>query len=505
MAPEKKNKSLFASFLKSKDPVVGSQLTKDKAASVATPVALPAKPATAEPAKATPVKASPPAPGVVSSPVRVSASSGSSAASATPAYKPVSVPSPSAAPVKSGRAAAVPVETPSLARLRADDARAAWQARPSIPVRLLDNYINFMVMGESGLGKTTFINNLVSSYRTTRGQPHDGSTTSLSAFQADPDSLKTVLEPMEVSEAGRRLHVTVQDMPGWGDDINLVRYLRVVVDFILQARMKDYEMLAGSRGLNEAAMCGQLQHSITACVYFLSPHRVKKVDLIIMSALSQLVTVIPVIAKADTMTDKELSSFRSEVRAMLSCPSKYAPSKTLAPLDFNTFGFAPQVLTDLGITPDAMPLALITSNEHESLRDSALAAELGLDQPEVQQPVRNYRWGAAYALNREHSDLLTLKRLLLGDKVDSLYAMLDESYNRYLNFCQQYEANGKQLPLIVQNAAAMCTPYLEYDDYSNAKTALDSAQQAMSTLMAENKALMERINVLERSGNMSRY
>jgi hypothetical protein len=32
-----------------------------------------------------------------------------------------------------------------------------------------------------------------------------------------------------------------------------------------------------------------------------------------------------------------------QVRAMLSCPSKYAPSKTLAPLDFNTFGFAPQV------------------------------------------------------------------------------------------------------------------------------------------------------------------
>lgn len=36
-------------------------------------------------------------------------------------------------------------------------------------------------------------------------------------------------------------------------------------------------------------MCGQLQSSITACIYFLSPHRVKKVDLIIMSALSQLV------------------------------------------------------------------------------------------------------------------------------------------------------------------------------------------------------------------------
>jgi hypothetical protein len=38
------------------------------------------------------------------------------------------------------------------------------------------------VTGESGLGKTTFINNLVSSYTTT-GKTHDGSTTSLADFQ----------------------------------------------------------------------------------------------------------------------------------------------------------------------------------------------------------------------------------------------------------------------------------------------------------------------------------
>jgi septin family protein len=36
--------------------------------------------------------------------------------------------------------------------------------------------------GESGLGKTTFINNLVSSYVTT-GKTHDGSSTSLADFQ----------------------------------------------------------------------------------------------------------------------------------------------------------------------------------------------------------------------------------------------------------------------------------------------------------------------------------
>jgi hypothetical protein len=54
--------------------------------------------------------------------------------------------------------------------------------------------------------------------------------------------------------------------------------------------LQDYDLLEGSRAMNEVAMCGQLQNSITACIYFLAPHRVKKVDLILISALSQLVS-----------------------------------------------------------------------------------------------------------------------------------------------------------------------------------------------------------------------
>ncbi|WIA23027.1 hypothetical protein OEZ86_009942 [Tetradesmus obliquus] len=422
------------------------------------------------------------------------------AAAAAAAAATAAAPAPTASPKKtSGKAALQPVPEPTnLSRMRAEDARAAWQTRPRVPVRLLDSYVNFMVVGESGLGKTTFINNLVSSYTTT-GKTHDGSSTSLADFQSDPDRLKTVLEPMEVREAGRRLHVTVQDMPGWADDINLVRFLRIMVTFILAQRAKDYELLAGGRALTESAMCGQLQNSITACVYFLTPHRVKKVDLIMMSALSQLVTVIPVVAKADTMTDEELATFRQEIRTRLAAPFKYVHSKTLAPLDFNKFAFDKCVMNALGLKDDMMPLAIITSNKHEPVEDASLLSQLGLqaNSEKVEQPVRQYKWGQAYALNREHSDLIVLKRLLLGDRVDSLYAMLDQSYKRYVEFCEQYEEAGNQLPLIVQDELA-CSAYLEYDDYSNAKSALDAAQQAMSTLMAENKVLVERLNSLER-------
>jgi hypothetical protein len=45
-------------------------------------------------------------------------------------------------------------------------------------------------------------------------------------------------------------------MPGWGDDINLVRYLRVVVDFILQARQK---------------VRGTMLQLYYLCCYFLGP------------------------------------------------------------------------------------------------------------------------------------------------------------------------------------------------------------------------------------------
>lgn len=37
----------------------------------------------------------------------------------------------------------------------------------------------------------------------------------------------------------------LQDMPGWGDDMDLIRYLRVVTTFLLEQRIKDYEKLGG--------------------------------------------------------------------------------------------------------------------------------------------------------------------------------------------------------------------------------------------------------------------
>lgn len=93
------------------------------------------------------------------------------------------------------------------------------------------------------------------------------------------------------------------------------------------------------------------------------------------------------------------------------------------------------------------------SRDVEPCDDPAFLKSLGLEGiAKPVQPVRHYKWGAVYPLNRGHSDLIVLKRLLLGDRVDSLYAMLDESYNRYITFCTAFEENDRQLQLIVQDA-----------------------------------------------------
>lgn len=380
---------------------------------------------------------------------------------------------------------------------------AAWQARPRVPSRLLPTYVNFMVLGESGLGKTTFINNLVSSFKVNNSiKVQDGSATTLSQFQADPDGLRTVLEAMDIPESSRRLMISIQDMPGWGDDINLMRYLRIVTSFLLEQRAKDYEKLAGSRNLGETAMCGQLQHSITACLYFLPPHRVKKIDLILMAAVSQLVTIVPIISKADTMTEAELNTYRNEVTSMLQQPGKFVGARNLPPLEVNLFKFAEDILKELETSARNLPVAVVCSREAEPLQDPSFLTTLGLSPEEVggevKQPVRSYNWGCCYPLNRGHSDLILLKRLLLGDKVESLYAMLDDSYTRYVQFCESYEENGKQLQMVVQDACQIGGPHLEYDDYAKAKVALDSAKAAMSTLSEENRALTERLAAVEK-------
>lgn len=229
----------------------------------------------------------------------------------------------------------------------------------------------------------------------------------------------------------------------------------------------------------------------------LSACRIKKVDLILMSAVSQIVPIIPVISKADTMTDQELAAYRTEINSMLANPNKFVITRNMPLLEVSVFQFD-SVITD-SLAMGELPLAVTCSRDSEPCDNPAFLAALGLDDiTNPIQPVRQYQWGAVYPLNRGHSDLIVLKRLLLGDRVESLYAMLDDSYQRYIQFCSSFEDNDKQVQLVVQDACAAAAAYLEYDNSVKARVALATAKSVMQTLAEENKMLAERLADVER-------
>ena len=105
-----------------------------------------------------------------------------------------------------------------------------------VPPKIIDRYVNLLVLGESGLGKTTFIKNCFADLSQEPFELREASslavalqpagpmagvvkipvwqTAHLQEFRDDPDTFCTRLPPITVPEALIRLHYSVQDVPG---------------------------------------------------------------------------------------------------------------------------------------------------------------------------------------------------------------------------------------------------------------------------------------------------
>ena len=61
-----------------------------------------------------------------------------------------------------------------------------------------------------------------------------------------------------------------------------------------------------------------VDNRVHACVYFIQPtgHALKPLDIEVMRRLHTKVNLIPVIAKADTLTDEEIALFKTRVRSL---------------------------------------------------------------------------------------------------------------------------------------------------------------------------------------------
>ncbi|XP_065197436.1 septin-2-like [Sycon ciliatum] len=159
-----------------------------------------------------------------------------------------------------------------------------------------------MVVGESGLGKSTLVNSLfMTDLYADREIPN--------ANERIEQTVQLETSTVDIEEKGVRLRLTVVDTPGFGDAINNYDCWDSIIDYV---DMQFDHYLRDESGVNRRNIADNRVH---CCLYFISPsgHGLKPVDIEFMKRLHGKVNIIPVVAKADMLTAKELSAFKKKV------------------------------------------------------------------------------------------------------------------------------------------------------------------------------------------------
>ncbi|POV99703.1 hypothetical protein PSHT_13419 [Puccinia striiformis] len=235
-------------------------------------------------------------------------------------------------------------------------------------------HFTLMVVGESGLGKTTLINTLFS---TELAMPKDYRRRF--AKQLDKTTEIDIIKA-ELEEKAFRVQLTVIDTPGFGDYVNNRDSWVPIIDFI------DDQHESFMRQEQQPRRTEKLDMRVHACLYFIRPtgHTLKPLDIETMKRLGSRVNLIPVVAKADTLTPQDLERFQAKSR--------------------NAFSI-------IGSTQD------VTTGDGRVVKG------------------REYLWGVAEVENEEHCDFKKLRSLLIRTHMLDLINTTEETH--YENYRQQ--------------------------------------------------------------------
>ncbi|KAK8754179.1 hypothetical protein OTU49_014738 [Cherax quadricarinatus] len=258
---------------------------------------------------------------------------------------------------------------------------------------------NLLVVGRSGLGKSTFVNTL---FKATVARRKSGEEEPL------PSTTEVKTVSSSLSEGGVRLNLTITDTPGFGDHINNENCWEPIVSYI-EAQYGRY--------LQEEQKVDRLLHipdtRIHCCVYFIPPtgHSLSSLDVEVLQRLDKIVNVVPVVAKADTLTLEERAAFKERIRADLSDHAiKVYPLQEYEDLDD-----APENMK----IRERLPFAVVGSTTWHEIHGKKL---LG----------RRSNWGLVEVENKSHNDFAYMRDMLIRTHMQDLIGSTAERH--YENF-----------------------------------------------------------------------
>lgn len=293
----------------------------------------------------------------------------------------------------------------------------------------------FMVAGESGTGKTTFINCLLN--RNVMTHKYDGLDTSgdtktlaftlahnvnlpntsilsknnFDAYvaQEEPGIALTETKVDIVDSDNLRMQLNIIDTPGFGENLNnemcyveIENFLKQQFDLVLaeETRIKRNPRFVDTR--------------VHCLLYFITPtgHGLRDLDITTMKRLSKYVNIIPVIGRADSFTESEVQHFKKQIRIDIE-------RFNVPVFQFDSFIDDYDETDDYDLIQECkyltriQPFAVVASEQDYEIRDTQTGESKIIK-------ARQYPWGLVDVNNPKYSDFPILKSVILGSHLQDL-------------------------------------------------------------------------------------
>lgn len=294
----------------------------------------------------------------------------------------------------------------------------------------------FMVVGELGTGKTTFINSLLNkrvlSHRYETDLRAVGETKTLTFTLAKLVALpstsvltRNTFDPNTASEEpgialtetrvemvdddNMKLLLNIIEAPGFGENLNndlcfaeIENFLKQQFDLVLaeETRIKRNPRFVDTR--------------VHVLLYFIAAtgHGLRELDISCMKRLSKYVNILPVISKADSFTEQELAHFKQQVKVDI--------EKFNVPIfQFDSYlndydeNEDYELIQECKFLSRLQPFAIIASEDDYEVRDPQTGQNHVIK-------ARQYPWGLVDVNNPKYSDFPVLKLVILGSHLQDL-------------------------------------------------------------------------------------
>ena len=245
---------------------------------------------------------------------------------------------------------------------------------------------NVMVIGSTGVGKTTLIDSLFNS------KFPDQSTNS-----HDTDQVQLNIQTHELQEKHIKLRLSVIETQGFCDQIDKTDSYKPIVKYINE-QFENY--LQEELKMNRSTNLSLEDSRVHCCLYLLPPtgHGLKAIDLITMKQLDNKVNLIPIIAKSDIITKNELQKLKTKINNEILSNG----------IRIYKFPTDDHEISDINSKMNNVtPFAVVASHDFVKIGTKLVRG-------------RQYPWGIVQVENENHSDFTKLREVLLRVNMEDL-------------------------------------------------------------------------------------